>query len=152
MADVKDNFYDSNRNGELDGAALCQKTTCYSDMDLVETPYKYPAPAKTLTADQAVDDVLTGVGNSLHRDSVDTSLIAEVKSYGKTGKLISNEHDIGGVGEVASGTALKDSDGDGIPDGWETANGLNPKDASDGMKIASNGYANLENYVNSLVQ
>ncbi|KAH7198966.1 pectin lyase fold/virulence factor [Fusarium flagelliforme] len=149
---VKDNFYDSNRNGDLDGAALCQKTTCYSDMDLVTTPYEYPPPAKTLTAEQAVDAVLTGVGNSLHRDRVDTSLINEVKSYGKTGKLISNENDIGGVGEIASGNALKDSDGDGIPDEWETANGLNPKDASDGMKIALNGYANIENYVNSLVQ
>ncbi|CAG7560666.1 unnamed protein product [Fusarium equiseti] len=149
---VKDNFYDSNRNGELDGTTLCHKTTCYSDMDLVATPYEYPPPAKTLTAEQAVDAVLTGVGNSLHRDRVDTSLINEVKSYGKTGKLISNENDIGGVGEIASGNALKDSDGDGIPDKWETANGLNPKDASDGMKIALNGYANLENYVNSLVQ
>ncbi|KAF5645444.1 pectate lyase C [Fusarium sp. NRRL 52700] len=30
---VKDNFYDSNRNGKLDGAALCEKTTCYSGID-----------------------------------------------------------------------------------------------------------------------
>ncbi|KAL6918556.1 hypothetical protein ACHAPO_008471 [Fusarium lateritium] len=149
---VKDNFYDSNRNGKLDGAALCEKTTCYSDMDLVTTKHDYPAPAKLLTAEQAVEVVLTGVGNSLHRDSVDTSLINEVKSFGKTGKLISDEKDVGGVGEVAGGNAPKDSDGDGIPDEWETANGLNPKDASDGMKIASNGYANLENYINSLAK
>lgn len=58
---------------------------------------------------------------------------------------------MGGVGEIAGGTAPADSDGDGIPDDWETANGLDPNDASDGMAIASNGYANLENYVNSLV-
>lgn len=58
---------------------------------------------------------------------------------------------MGGPGNIAGGTAPVDSDGDGIPDEWERANGLNPNDASDGMKIASNGYANLENYVNSLV-
>lgn len=58
---------------------------------------------------------------------------------------------MGGPGSISGGTALKDTDGDGIPDAWESANGLNPNDASDGMKIASNGYTNLENYVNSLV-
>ncbi|WZH41760.1 pectin lyase fold/virulence factor [Fusarium acuminatum] len=147
---VKDNFYDSNRNGKLDGAALCESTTCYSDMDIVKTPYAYPAPA-SLTAQQAVEFVLKGVGNSLHRDTVDTALIEQVKSYGKEGKQISDEKEFGGVGEIAAGTAPEDSDGDGIPDEWEVKNGLNPQDASDGMKLASNGYANLENYVNSLV-
>ncbi|KIL93297.1 pectate lyase c [Fusarium avenaceum] len=147
---VKNNFYDSNRNGKLDGAALCESTTCYSDMDIVKTPYAYPAPS-SLTAQQAVEVVLKGVGNSLHRDAVDTALIKQVKSYGTEGKQISDEKEFGGVGEIAAGTALKDSDGDGIPDEWEIKNGLNPQDASDGMKIASNGYANLENYVNSLV-
>ncbi|KAM0562946.1 hypothetical protein ACHAPJ_001787 [Fusarium lateritium] len=149
---VKNNFYDSNRNGKLDGAALCEKTTCYSDMDLVTTPYDYPAPVDALTPEKAVEAVLNGVGNSLHRDSVDTALINQVKSYGTEGKLISDEKDFGGVGEVAGGTAPKDSDGDGIPDEYETKNGLNPNDASDAMKIASNGYANIENYVNSLVK
>ncbi|KAM0237800.1 hypothetical protein ACHAP5_008925 [Fusarium lateritium] len=147
---VKDNFYDSNRNGKLDGSALCESTTCYSNMDIVKTPYAYPAPA-SLTAEQALEDVLEGAGNSLHRDAVDTALVKQVRSYGKEGKQITDEKDFGGVGEIASGTAPKDSDGDGIPDEWETKNGLNPQDASDAMKIASNGYANLENYVNSLV-
>lgn len=119
-------------------------------MDIVKTPYDYPAPA-SLTAQQAIEAVLKGVGNSLHRDTVDTALIKQVESYGKEGKQISDEKEFGGVGEIATGTAPKDSDGDGIPDEWEMKNGLDPQDASDGMKIASNGYANLENYVNSLV-
>lgn len=38
-----------------------------------------------------------------------------------------------------------------MPDAWETANGLNPNDATDGAKVAANGYTNLENYINSLV-
>ncbi|KAF5264035.1 hypothetical protein NW765_006034 [Fusarium oxysporum] len=147
---VKDNFYDSNRNGKLDGAALCEKASCYSDIDFVKTPYNYPAPT-ALTPQAAVELVLKGVGNSLHRDTVDTALIDQVKSYGTKGGQISDEKEFGGVGEIANGAALKDSDGDGIPDEWETKNGLNPNDASDGMKVASNGYANLENYVNSLV-
>ncbi|KAH7261141.1 pectin lyase fold/virulence factor [Fusarium redolens] len=132
---VKDNFYDSNRNGKLDGAALCEKTSCYSDIDFVKTPYNYPAP-DALSPQAAVEFVLKGVGNSLHRDSVDTALINQVKSYGTKGGLISDEKEFGGVGEIANGAALKDSDGDGIPDEWETKNGLNPNDASDDLFLA----------------
>jgi hypothetical protein len=58
---------------------------------------------------------------------------------------------MGGPGSISGGTSPTDTDGDGIPDAWESANGLNPNDKSDGMAIASNGYTNLENYVNSLV-
>ena len=48
-----------------------------------------------------------------------------------------------------------DTDGDGIPDEWETANGLNPSDANDGNEytIDSEGiYTNIEVYLNSLVE
>ncbi|MFH1761910.1 MAG: T9SS type A sorting domain-containing protein, partial [bacterium] len=50
-----------------------------------------------------------------------------------------------------------DSDNDGMPDAWETANGLNPADASDaGNTDLSNqftgmdGYTNIEVYINAL--
>ena len=43
-----------------------------------------------------------------------------------------------------------DSDGDGIPDTWEEANNLDKTNAEDGALIASNGYSNLENYLNSI--
>lgn len=49
-----------------------------------------------------------------------------------------------------AGTAPVDTDHDGMPDTWETANGLNPNDASDRGLIAANGYTNLENYLNSI--
>lgn len=54
---------------------------------------------------------------------------------------------------LTAGTKWTDSDGDGIPDAWETANGLNPNDASDGnaKTLSSEGYTNLEVYMNSLV-
>lgn len=48
-----------------------------------------------------------------------------------------------------------DTDGDGIPDEWENANGLNPSDANDGNEytIDSEGiYTNIEVYLNSLVE
>lgn len=48
-----------------------------------------------------------------------------------------------------------DSDGDGIPDAWETANGLNPNDASDGKLFtldSKDWYDNFEVYLSSLVE
>lgn len=48
-----------------------------------------------------------------------------------------------------------DTDDDGIPDDWETANGLNPSDASDAVQttIDTKGwYINIEVYANSLVE
>ena len=44
-----------------------------------------------------------------------------------------------------------DTDGDGMPDAWETENGLDPANGEDGALTAANGYTNLENYLNSLV-
>ena len=49
---------------------------------------------------------------------------------------------------------LRDTDGDGIPDVWEAAHGLNPKDVSDGITttLSKEGYTNLEVYLNGLVK
>lgn len=75
-------------------------------------------------------------------------LPADVKPEGSTGAWpeLSN----GGV----TADELRDTDGDGIPDTWETAHGLNPKDASDGVTttLSKEGYTNLEVYMNSLVK
>ncbi|KEY70576.1 hypothetical protein S7711_02726 [Stachybotrys chartarum IBT 7711] len=149
--DAKNNFYDPNRNGALDGTALCESSTCYSDILFQSSAFAYPGPVRLLSPQDAVATVLGGAGASRVRDEVDRDLVAQVRSYGTAGALISDEASFGGPGTVNGGTAPVDSDGDGIPDTWERANGLDPNDATDGMRIASNGYANLENYVNSLV-
>lgn len=53
---------------------------------------------------------------------------------------------------LKSEAALKDTDGDGMPDDYETKNGLNPNDPSDGAQRSKSGFTNLEVYLNSLVQ
>ncbi|KAI0900078.1 polysaccharide lyase family 1 protein [Annulohypoxylon nitens] len=150
---VSENYYDSDKDGTLNGSPLCVQTSCYSDMAIEQTAFDYPGPGHLMKAPDAVTYVLSNVGaNFPARDNVDKNLVAEVQSYGKKGELISDENASGSeVGVGMSASALTDTDGDGIPDEWETAHGLDPKDASDAMMIGSDGYANIEGYVNSLV-
>lgn len=45
---------------------------------------------------------------------------------------------------------ILDTDGDGLPDSYETEKGLNPNDASDGAAITASGYSNLELFLNGV--
>ena len=43
-----------------------------------------------------------------------------------------------------------DTDGDGLPDAYETEVGLNPNDAADGQTLTTSGYSNLELFLNGV--
>jgi len=64
--------------------------------------------------------------------------------------IISHIAQVGGY-PAYQGVPSQDSDNDGIPDNVEKSMGLNPNDPSDSRKIAKNGYANIENYLNGVV-
>lgn len=150
---VSNNYYDSNRNGLLDGSILSQTASSYSNVDFQAKKYDYPTVATLLSPVDAYNKVKASAGASKPRDRVDKYLInTELASLGKVGATISdhNAAPMNGPGPIAGGTAPVDTDGDGIPDAYETAHGTDPK-VNDSAKIASNGYANIENYINSLV-
>jgi hypothetical protein len=108
------------------------------------------APLRADSADSACSKVIEQVGASLVRDSVDERLINDFKQ--RTGKLINSQDEVGGWPMLRSLPAALDTDGDGIPDEWELAHGLNPKNAADGAQIDSKtGYTNLEVYLAELV-
>jgi hypothetical protein len=133
------------------------------------------AKISVIDARKAYDYVLANAGASLPlRDAVDIRIVKQVQ----TGKIehvadgvlpakqgyvkrrlpadsykqgiISDIAQVGGYPEY-KGTPYTDTDHDGIPDSWESKNGLNPKDAGDAARIAKGGYANIELYLNSLV-
>jgi hypothetical protein len=123
-------------------------------MDIVSTPFAYPSPTHLLSPQDALTFVANKGGCSFPaRDLIDQRLITELRSFGTSGQLISDEtaSPMNGPGSISGGNAPIDTDGDGIPDDWERANGLNPQSASDAMQISSSGYANIELYLNSLV-
>ncbi|KNG91290.1 hypothetical protein ANOM_000384 [Aspergillus nomiae NRRL 13137] len=147
---VETNYYDSDKDGTLNGSELGVASSNYGGMDLITEKYDYPAVASVLTPDAALTYVTKYAGASKVRDSVDTQLIAQVESYGKDGALISDEADMGGAGDLDQGTAPTDTDGDGIPDDAEAELGTDPNTA-DSMTLDASGYTYLEVWANSLV-
>jgi hypothetical protein len=87
----------------------------------------------------------------LHRDAVDQRLIADLASFGQRGQTVRDPEEMGGFGTIAGGPAQADTDGDGLPDSWETAHGLNPK-VADSTRVATSGYTYLELYLNWLAE
>ena len=102
------------------------------------------------TAQEAYETVLAKAGCSLSRDAVDKRIVDEVKKG--TGKLIDKPSDVGGWPELSGDEVIEDTDGDGIPDEWETKYGLNPNDRKDArLKSLVTGYTNYEVYLNAKV-
>ncbi|MCF0203502.1 MAG: pectate lyase [Bacteroidaceae bacterium] len=124
------------------------------------------APVTTHTAVNAYEKVCAYAGASLAKDMVDERYAEEVASgkatytgsITKQAGLIDLVSDQGAYSVRTQGESRPagfDTDNDGIPDEWETANGLNPNDASDAAlyTIDKKGYyTNIEVYANSLVE
>lgn len=149
-----DNWQDRNRNGVYDPYEI-PRDEYTGGPTFEEEPFAYPE-LDTWTANELVDKLLSDVGATLpYRDMVDFYMVHQVKSFGTEGALISTEEQL--PFGVPSSWTLKefdkpvDTDGDGMPDDREQANGTDPS-KDDAMEIAANGYANIENYVNSLTK
>ncbi len=127
----------------------------------------------THTAQEAFQQIMLYAGCSLDRDIIDERIVRETK-YGTAtyrGSVSSNSPGLIDIPEdvMPDGAtspwpelsdrgvepaSLVDTDGDGMPDVWEEANGLNPNNAADGKTttLSKQGYTNLEVYLNSLVE
>lgn len=125
-------------------------------------------PVTMHTAQNAYDKVLKYVGASIKRDALDEIMISDTRdgkaSFTGTGNgsgFINTENDVKyadgttGLPTLTGTAAPTDTDQDGMPDAWETANGLNPNSSSDAAlySLDSKGYyTNIEVYINSLVE
>ncbi len=146
-----------------------------------EEPYyhwykKFPHPYYTeMSATEAYDFVLANAGATMPcRDILDKHIIEEVRTnkpyyvpdakpdtiqfkYRRLPKdswtigIITDPQQYGGLPEYGKWKPYKDTDGDGMPDSWEKANGLDPKDPSDANKdCTGDGYTNIEKYINGI--
>ncbi|WP_167607242.1 pectinesterase family protein [Maribellus sediminis] len=120
-----------------------------------------PGKVTTHTAEMAYERILEYCGASLATDSVDLRIIHDVSTgtatymdggNGSKNGIIDTQGAVGGWPVLKSEPAPTDTDDDGMPDDWETANSLNPNDPSDAqLKSVDGVYPNIEVYINSLV-
>ena len=146
-------------------------------VDYVKIKLDEPCPTgdvTTHTAENTFEKVLAYGGASLYRDDVDARNMEEVLTgtatytgpiTKKAGQLDFINDPEGEQNEaypsfpnLTSGSRSEgfDTDGDGMPDEWESANGLNPNDAADGnaytLDTEKGWYTNVEVYMNSIVE
>jgi hypothetical protein len=137
------------------------------------------APIAIQPAGEAFDAVLENSGATLPtRDAVDQRVVKMVKT-GDVAKVtiapeskakaaavrydqkwidemaemvtkgfVTDPSEVGGYPRY-EGTPYTDTDGDGLPDAWETKHGLDPKNASDATSdLNGDGYMNIEAFIN----
>ena len=172
------NYYDDNKDGVLNGHEMtidemkgaqdgtAPYSTYFESLESLNaniTDYNksssdavqlIPEISEKLSASDAYAWILENVGPLPVRDDVDQYIIDEMASYGLEGTKngISSEVQLPhkGTGVISGGVKPLDSDGDGIPDEWEIANGLNPNDPSDAVKLNAQGYTNIEAYSHTI--
>jgi hypothetical protein len=161
------------------GVQVRELPDCGEFTSKIRVDQPFPMPKITIMpAKDAYTYVLEHVGATLpKRDAVDARIVKQVKEnkiyYTEGGILhhpgekyvhqrlpvdsykkgiITDPSQVGGYPEY-KGTPYKDSDNDGMPDSWEIAHKLNPKDASDAVKDRDgDGYTNIEEFINSVVK
>ena len=124
-------------------------------------------PCRDIVDERVIEEVKTGIPyyeKKLPKDGYGDLTGLSPKSMGEDGQfkyrrlpkdsykqgIITDIRQMGGFPEY-KGTPYVDTDGDGMPDEWEIANGLNPNDPSDANKdCTGDGYTNIEKYINGI--
>lgn len=172
---TKDNW-----NGGVQPAPVKTTAAAVLPAIRVNEPFSH-AEIPLTTAPEAFAYVLANAGATLpRRDAVDERIIhsvrtgtttnatiakgsaAKAKFYGYAQKwvdelaqlvpqgFITDPSEVGGY-PAYQGTPYRDSDGDGMPDEWELAHGLNPKDPADAAQdLNGDGYSNIEKFIYGL--
>ncbi len=118
------------------------------------TPFATPT-VTTQTAAAAYDQVINHVGNWWwDRGVIDQRVINDVKNFTGPPAIGPAAPPAGELSSVTSAPLITrpagwDTDGDGIPNAWETAHGLNPNSAADNkLDFDNDGYINVIEYIN----
>lgn len=99
----RDNYADLDKDGKLNGRPVVAADFGSGEEAPTLTTNLTVAPLTDVTvepAQTALLKVLAQAGCSLHRDAVDTWLIDAVRSFGTRGKIIHDESEAGGLGEL----------------------------------------------------
>jgi len=123
---------------------------------------RHAFPAITYTPSSALVGTLAASAGAFPRDKMDARLASYLsKPVDARPAAWRNEKGVemgdGLVAVLPASAAAKDSDGDGMPDAWEAAHGLDPKSATDGASFGKAtqcpaGYTALECFINEIAR
>lgn len=106
-----------------------------------------PLNSRVISADKAYEEVLASAG-AFPRDSLDSRTVREVRE--QSGRILAQPHELNGpraLPAIASGAPYADSDGDGMSDAWEKANGLSVEQNDAWEDRDKDGWANLDEFL-----
>ena len=149
---------DSTSNAPIEFVGRGSKAAYYAANNIGETAgpreqssmvFK-PATTDFLKTSDVLKSVLANVGaDAGGRDKIDERIIDTV--IDRNGKIIDSQKEVGGHLPNRKETGPKDSDGDGIPDTYEAKIGSNAKVADAHKDSDGNGFANIDDYINGLL-
>jgi hypothetical protein len=169
----RDNMHDADQGRDHDGALVGRASDIrrsfrqFDKHDLLTgaahgEPFNFfdTIAKHVLTAEEAYARVVQSAGASLSRDAIDARIVDSL--IHRTGVLIDSQQMyrdahgvIAGIDDVSTERRADgfDTDGDGMPNEFETEHELNPNDPADGnnSELSDIGYTNLEVYLNELV-
>ncbi len=133
--------------------------------DLAALPYPDPShppsfarttrhnfPAITYTAPAGLRSYMLAQAGAFPRDAMDLRLMDFVnrQTFDNNPRNLNLRRDAFLIPNSTTGSPM-DSDNDGMPDDWERARGLNPMvQDHNGTQLSTQGYTNLEVYLNEL--
>jgi hypothetical protein len=168
----RDNWLDADQDAEHDGIRVgrvndVRRTFRRFDSKDVLTGPTHGKPLNffsnvaegVVPPEEAYARVVRDCGASLSRDPIDQRVIESLIQ--RTGALINSQEAhreakgvLAGIDDVPERRRPDsfDTDGDGMPNEFEAARGMNPNDPADGngTGLSSDGYTNLEVYLNEL--
>ncbi len=109
-----------------------------------------PVPVTQHSASNAYKQVVSLAGYSSVRDAVDSRVITDVLQRRYT-NFLTSQTEVGGWPALNTYNVPTDTDADGMPDYWESANAMNPYVANHNHTNAD-GYTDLEQYLQWLIE
>jgi autotransporter-associated beta strand protein len=160
------NLHDADKNGALNGSATVPLPGYQGGGTILTAPWSTWTTNVPIYNLNSTYRIAMSQAGAWPRDEMDSLLLSQIKTLGSGttgtgagtagpgGGLYTTQSSTGlgnnGYGTITGGAPSVDSDGDGLPNFWENAVGLDSNNPNDSTNLTLSGYSQLEIYLNWL--